>query len=222
MNKFICTICGFIYDESLGYPDGNISPATKWSDLPSQWKCPWCGASKAAFKEDETNTSSTESRSTNIFDLPSDLDYSSAELSAIFSNLSKGCEKQYLAEESRLYLELSHYFAKQSKETESASLHKLEELLQNDLDILFKECNQVAKTLNDRGSLRALKWAEQVTRMLQSHLESYSMPSTDKLKDQNIYVCEICGFIYIGDEKPKVCPICKVPNNKITQIQRGA
>ena len=51
MAKYECTVCGYIYDPSLGDPDGNIAPGTPFEKLPDDWKCPVCGASKSEFKK---------------------------------------------------------------------------------------------------------------------------------------------------------------------------
>ena len=45
--KYMCVICGFIYDEALGCPQDGIVPGTRWEDVPDTWCCPDCGASKA-------------------------------------------------------------------------------------------------------------------------------------------------------------------------------
>lgn len=50
MKKYVCTICGFVYDEAAGIPDEGIEPGTKWEDLPDDWTCPLCGAPKDAFE----------------------------------------------------------------------------------------------------------------------------------------------------------------------------
>lgn len=47
--KFVCGICGWIYDEELGYEDGGIAPGTKFEDLPDDFECPMCGVSKDNF-----------------------------------------------------------------------------------------------------------------------------------------------------------------------------
>lgn len=47
---YMCTICGFIYDEQEGYPEGGIPAGTKWEDIPADWTCPQCGASKDEFE----------------------------------------------------------------------------------------------------------------------------------------------------------------------------
>lgn len=48
--KYICVICGFIYDEALGWPEDNIEPGTLWEEVPENWFCPDCGASKEDFE----------------------------------------------------------------------------------------------------------------------------------------------------------------------------
>ncbi|QTN23733.1 rubredoxin [Rhizobacter sp. AJA081-3] len=47
---WLCVICGFVYDESLGLPEDGIAPGTRWADVPEDWGCPECGAAKAEFE----------------------------------------------------------------------------------------------------------------------------------------------------------------------------
>lgn len=49
MQKFICDICGYVYDPELGDPDSGIEPGTTFEDIPDDWVCPVCGASKGDF-----------------------------------------------------------------------------------------------------------------------------------------------------------------------------
>jgi len=49
-NKYICVICGLIYNESEGWPDDGIAPGTFWADVPENWFCPDCGANKEDFE----------------------------------------------------------------------------------------------------------------------------------------------------------------------------
>ena len=49
MEKWVCDICGFVYDPAAGYPDNGIDPGTAFDDLPDDWVCPECGASKDEF-----------------------------------------------------------------------------------------------------------------------------------------------------------------------------
>lgn len=48
--RFICLICGFVFDEAEGWPSGDIAPGTRWEDVPADWTCPDCGASKLDFE----------------------------------------------------------------------------------------------------------------------------------------------------------------------------
>ena len=90
------------------------------------------------------------------------------------------------------------------------------------LDNDFPKANAIAKELSDRGAQRALVWGEKVTRIVSSILSRYEKNGEDFLVDKNVYVCEICGFVYIGNEPPEVCPVCKVPKMKIRKIERRA
>ncbi len=44
-----CVVCGFVYDEAAGIPEDGIAPGTRWEDIPDDWECPECGASKFDF-----------------------------------------------------------------------------------------------------------------------------------------------------------------------------
>ena len=50
MEKWRCTICGYIYDPDNGDPDAGIEPGTSFEDLPEDWICPECGVSKDMFE----------------------------------------------------------------------------------------------------------------------------------------------------------------------------
>jgi len=51
MEKWVCTICGYEYDPEIGDPDAGIEPGTPFEDLPDDWVCPDCGASKDLFEK---------------------------------------------------------------------------------------------------------------------------------------------------------------------------
>jgi rubredoxin len=48
--RYICVICGYIYDPALGIPDEGIPAGTAFEDLPPNWSCPDCGARKDDFE----------------------------------------------------------------------------------------------------------------------------------------------------------------------------
>ena len=51
MDQYRCTVCGYIYDPKEGDPDGNIKPGTAFEDIPEDWECPLCHASKDMFEK---------------------------------------------------------------------------------------------------------------------------------------------------------------------------
>jgi rubredoxin len=51
MQKWQCTVCGYVYDPEQGDPDNGINPGTPFEDLPEDWVCPVCGASKDQFEK---------------------------------------------------------------------------------------------------------------------------------------------------------------------------
>ncbi len=49
--RWRCMVCGYIYDPQVGDPDGGIPPGTDFENLPEDWNCPVCGASKDLFEK---------------------------------------------------------------------------------------------------------------------------------------------------------------------------
>ncbi len=49
MKRYLCDVCGLIYDERKGLPEEAIPAGTPFEDLPDDWVCPDCGAGKEAF-----------------------------------------------------------------------------------------------------------------------------------------------------------------------------
>jgi flavin reductase (DIM6/NTAB) family NADH-FMN oxidoreductase RutF/rubredoxin len=50
MNRYVCKVCGYVYDPEKGDPDNGVEPGTKFEDLPDDWVCPVCGAGKEEFE----------------------------------------------------------------------------------------------------------------------------------------------------------------------------
>ena len=50
MAKYECVVCGWVYDEEKGDPDSGVAAGTKWDELPDDWVCPMCGASREEFE----------------------------------------------------------------------------------------------------------------------------------------------------------------------------
>ena len=52
MDRYVCLICGHIYNPEKGEPVQNIRAGIDFSDLPADWACPVCGTSKDKFKKE--------------------------------------------------------------------------------------------------------------------------------------------------------------------------
>ena len=50
MQKYRCTVCGYVYDPEAGDPDNGVDPGTAFAELPDDWSCPECGAEKDLFE----------------------------------------------------------------------------------------------------------------------------------------------------------------------------
>lgn len=53
MEKYRCTVCGYIYEPQAGDPENGINPGTSFEDLPESWVCPECGVGKESFEKVE-------------------------------------------------------------------------------------------------------------------------------------------------------------------------
>lgn len=233
MSTYICSICGYVYDESAGNPEAGVTPGTKWEDVPEDWSCPLCGSSKDAFQEQvEKKTvpvprTSEESKTVPVPDvsvvnenMPQIPDLSFGELSALCSNLSKASTKQYKTEEADLFDQLAVYYESKVSPAEENNLTGLLALVKQDLSSAYSTAKQVVGNHADRGALRALVWGEKVTRIVNSLIKRYDSQQDALLENENVYVCDVCGFVFIGDEPPDICPVCKAPKSKLIQIQR--
>lgn len=49
MKKYVCDVCGYIYDPAVGDPESGIEPGTSFEDIPEDWVCPLCGVGKDEF-----------------------------------------------------------------------------------------------------------------------------------------------------------------------------
>ena len=101
-------------------------------------------------------------------------------------------------------------------------LKQLLELIEKDLSSGFPYGSSVAAQYQDRGALRCLVWSEKVTRMLQSLVNRYLKEGEQMLENTGVYVCTICGFIYVGESAPTLCPVCKVPAWKFEKMEGRA
>lgn len=226
--RYICQICGYIYDDA--------KEKAPFDSLPDDWKCPLCGASKADFKPEENAAQGAGLRETAAGSFPgpgdgngtltgfgaeNDADLrklSPGQLSALCSNLARGCEKQYKSEEAGLFRELAEYFSSVTPAIQDATVESVTALLQADIDS-YGGVRRTADEAGDRGAARVCVWGEKVTRMLSSLVNRYLREGEAMLAGAEVWVCTVCGFIYVGSEAPALCPVCKVPAWKFEKIE---
>ena len=207
--KYVCQICGYVYDDA--------KEKVPFEELPDDWKCPLCGAAKSDFKPEANGDE--KKVVTAIEPMDADLEKLSAgQLAALCSNLARGCEKQYKQEEADLFKQLADYFTAVVPAVNDASVEKLAKELQTDANN-YAAVRATADANADRGAARVCVWGEKVTRMLSSLVNRYLNEGEAMLKDTNIWVCTTCGFVYIGDTPPELCPVCKVPDWKFEKIE---
>ena len=213
VSKWICSICGYVYDEEKeGVP---------FDRLPDTWKCPLCGADKAAFAPE--GESAPKPAPAAPVRMEGDMrELSAGELAAVCSNLARGCEKQYKEEEAALFRQLADYFTAAAPAVPQPDVSRLADMIQADLQEGHPAVRSAAQACGDRGTLRVCTWGEKVTNMLSSLLQQYQEEGEAFLQGTSIWVCTVCGFVYVGDRPPELCPVCKVPTWKFEDIKGRA
>lgn len=211
--RYVCTICGYIYDEAKeGVP---------FAQLPDTWVCPLCGAAKSAFVPEAAQPAAPAPRKPVVID-PDAQKLSPRAMATLFSNLARGCEKQYKPKEQALFMEIADYFAAAAPDVSDADEKLIAQLVQTDLTEHYPNLTAAAVEAQDRGTQRICVWGEKVTRMVQSLLARYEKEGEAFLEENDVWVCTVCGFIYVGKSAPALCPVCKVPDWKFEKIERRA
>ena len=227
--KYKCGVCGYIYDEE--------KEGVRFADLPDDWQCPVCGEGKEGFEpvEDDddpapspapaTATATTVTKTASAPEISGfedeDLrELTAGQLSALCSNLRRGCGVQQLSREAELFGQIADYFESVTVQEDHDGVASLLKLINSDL-MEYGDAKATCALMSDRGALRVLTWSEKATLIMRTVLERYQKDPSF-LEHTGVYVCDICGFIYIGDDPPEVCPVCKVPGHMILRIQGGA
>lgn len=145
---------------------------------------------------------------------------------AIFSNLAKAAEKQQRAEASGHFATLAAYYDTAGGNDSSDTVSDQEQLLaslrssiNNDLESGYVQVNESASEVTDRGALRAAKWGDKATRIQRGLLDRYLKKGDALLEGQDLFVCEACGFIALGNTAPDICPVCKAPSSRFVPIR---
>ena len=210
--RYVCQVCGYVYDD-----DKEEIP---FEELPEDWQCPLCGARKSDFKaqELEAPAQAKASGTAPMYMESTDEALSAGQLAALMSNLARGCEKQYRPEEAAMFRKIADTLTAMVPPVEDATVMRLAEELRQDTEG-YPAVRAQADLCADRGAARICVWGEKVTRMLSSLAQRYLEEGDAMLEGKDIWVCTVCGFVYIGTEAPRMCPVCKVPSDKFEKVE---
>lgn len=217
MRKFVCSICGYIYEEANGIPDAGIAPGTKWEDLPDGWVCPWCKAAKAMFnevveeKQEEAPVVEAAVSQEAVMD--------AMEKSIICSNFALSCEKQRMLDQAEKFQKLAAFFRAKAGKVAKVDIQRLLALSKKDIDELYPAAEKEGWIKPDRGALRAITWTGKASLKMDVLLKQYAKQGEAITANTNVYVCSVCGYIHIGDEPPARCPVCNVPALKFVKAE---
>ena len=207
--RYICQICGYVYDDE--------KEDIPFKELPDDWRCPMCKAPKSMFAPEGERKEEKREKRKPAEDKPDKLSLTA--LSALFSNLARGAEKQYRKSDAALFKKIADYFSEIAPPISDASLDALEKAVEGNIDSSYPDAKAAADSDKDRGAMRACVWGEKTERIIKSLLDRYRAEGEKMLSaGDEIWVCSICGFIYIGKEPPEICPVCKVPAWKFERI----
>lgn len=208
--KFTCCICGYVYEEEKeGVP---------FNELSLDWACPSCGAQKAMFdpvKVEQPEPSAAEGVSPDVHHELKKL--SAGALSLLFSNLARGCEKQYRPAEQKQYLEIAGFFASLARKEKAEG--DLASIVSENLSGVYNDAEASASAAGDRGALRARLWSYKVEMIARTILSRYEKEGEKMLENTSVWVCSVCGFVFIGNSAPALCPVCKVPSWKFDKVE---
>lgn len=138
-------------------------------------------------------------------------------ISPILTNLAKAAEKQLNPDKSKKFQALASSFSETSELPVDFS--SIEESLQEKLQTEYPVIQEKAAGLQDRGVLRAYTWGKKVTSIQKSLIHRYGQTGEALLEGKNIYICEACGFISLGEKTPDLCPICKAPKKRFSMVK---
>ena len=72
MDRYVCIICGYVYDPAVGDPESGIAPGTAFEDIPDDWVCPLCGVGKEHFEKTSYGIEEYPARATKVKSLGND------------------------------------------------------------------------------------------------------------------------------------------------------
>ena len=137
-------------------------------------------------------------------------------LSVVFSNLAKAAEKQQNYEEADEFGRMAE--SCDAAVSEQGGRSELSDMIAADLEQSYPIIQKEAEAAGDRGVQRALRWGSKVTAIHKSLIDRYESKGDELFEEKGLFLCEACGFIFLGDSVPVVCPVCKAPSARFSKI----
>jgi len=137
--------------------------------------------------------------------------------SAVFSNLAKASEKQQRYRSAELFTQLAERF--DGGDATAGTLQSIRDELVRDLETEYPAVDEAGAEWGERGSLRAATWGRKVTTAQRALVDRYLAKGEALLEGKNLFVCEACGFIFLGDDPPAICPTCKAPASRFSTVK---
>lgn len=138
-------------------------------------------------------------------------------LPAVLSNLAKAAEKQQEAATGELLGRLAELV--NDNDTAAGEISAIREQIVADGEAGYPGIRERGERDADRGVLRAAKWGEKVNTSQRALIDRFDSKGDDLLDGKSLYVCEACGFIFVGVDPPPVCPVCKAPSGRFSEIR---
>jgi rubrerythrin len=138
-------------------------------------------------------------------------------LPAVFSNLAKAADKQQEAEIASLFSTLSGLVLNGKGAT--VSMDEIRSAVVEDGENGYQRIREAGEKEGDRGVLRAAKWGEKVNTAQRSLIDRFASKGEELLDGKSLFVCEACGFIFVGTDPPPVCPVCKAPSGRFAEVK---
>lgn len=148
----------------------------------------------------------------------------SGEMAPILSNLAKAAEKMQAPDLAVRFLNLSKScdLTLDAVDREMPPVSNTWDSCAAQNQILltraFPSIESALEARPDRAVLRVDTWGKKVAAIQKSLLQRYIQKGDDVVRGKDIFVCEACGFIFLGDAAPAICPICKAPASRFVRV----
>ncbi len=200
--RYVCSVCGYVYDESQ---------SGAWASLPEDWSVPCAVAAKHCFPLSRAAAEIPEAKAAPSPD--DDMrELVPHGLSALCSNLARGCEKQYKPEEAPPS-QRSQTFQDRCARRRERLLDALLQKINEDLDEGYPRADAVATAAGGPGRA-AQSRLEQKGHDDPPSLLSRSQSAGSPWRKAPAFLSARSALWFIRDTPPEICPVCKVTSRK--------